>query len=756
MKLYYFTLFIIAFFISFSVSAQYTPEIDSLIKVVDTQKKDTLKANNLNTISWKLKTKDFDKAVYYANTAFDLSVELKFIKGQATAKKNLGGIHYLNSKYADAYQYYSESLILFKKIGDKDGTAKVIRNLGSIFHQQGEYDKALDYFYQSLDIRKELEDKKGIAKLYNAIGLVYSAQGEEGYNDALEYYNKALKISEDLGDKTGLAASYNRIANIYTRYTNPKYDEALSFSLKVLELGEEVGDNRLLAQANQTIGQIYMQKGEGKKTLQFYMNAVKIWEKEGNKFGISTTYNAISNYYLNIEDFDKAEEYALKSLKLATEIKAPILEKTACEYLGKIYGEKNDINKAFAYTVKYFNLKDSLQSEEMANAITTLSMQNEFNSQIQAQKLESEKREIEHKAKEKRARILMFVFLAGLIFMVIFAINIFRSLRNKQRANKLLEEKNAEINAQKNEIQKQHDVVVHQKEEILASISYAEKIQKAVLPSMEYADQIFNDYFILFKPRDIVSGDFYWIKQIRHFTAVVAADCTGHGVPGAFMSMLGGSFLNALVTSRSLDSTADILNKLRHNIKKALHQKGDSGEQKDGMDLALYIIDNKKNTLQFSGAYNPLIIVRNKKEEDLEAEILENKKYKTLSNPEYPNKTLIELKADRQPIGIYIKEKDFTNTTLKLENGDKLYTFSDGFVDQFGGEKGQKYKSKNFKNLLLSIYENSMKAQKQILEDTFKNWISHLKDNGQPYEQIDDIIIIGIKIDEKNDSNPIN
>ncbi len=314
----------------------------------------------------------------------------------------------------------------------------------------------------------------------------------------------------------------------------------------------------------------------------------------------------------------------------------------------------------------------------------------------------------------------------------------------------MLEDKNTEINAQKDEIQKQHDVVVHQKEEILASISYAEKIQKAVLPSMEYADEIFNDYFILFKPRDIVSGDFYWIKQIGHFTAVVAADCTGHGVPGAFMSMLGGSFLNALVTTRSLDSTADILNKLRQNIKKALHQKGNTGEQKDGMDLALYIINNEKNTLQFSGAYNPLMIIRNKKEEELEQEILENERFKILSNKDYPNQTLIELKADRQPIGIYIREKDFTNTTMQLEKGDKLYTFSDGFVDQFGGEKGRKYKSKNFKNLLLSIYESSMVAQKEILENTFKNWISHIKDNGETHEQIDDVIIIGIEIDEKN------
>ena len=747
MKLHYSSLFVILFFISISVSAQYTPEIDSLIKVVNTQKKDTLKINNLNTISWKLKTKDFDKAVSYANTAFDLSVELKFKKGQATAKKNLGGIHYLNGKYADAYQYYSESLIVFKELGDKEGTSKVIRNLGSIFHQQGEYDKALDYFFQSLEIRIELDDKKGIAKLYNGIGLVYSSQGEKNYDNALEYYQKALKISEELEDKKGVAASYNRIANVYTKYTQPKNEEALVFLLKVLELGKEVRDDRLLAQANQMIGQIYESENQNKKALEFYLNALKIWEEQGNDFGVGTTYNSISNYYLKIGKYSDAEKYALKSLYISKQINSPAIKKTAYLYLSIAYNQMNNLKKALDYTQKFYILKDSLQSEDMENAITTLSVQNQFSSQIKEQKLESEKKEIEHIAKEKRARILMFVFLAGLIFMVIFAISIFRSLKNKQRANKMLEEKNTEINAQKDEIQKHHDIVVHQKEEILASISYAEKIQKAVLPSTEYADEIFNNYFILFKPRDIVSGDFYWIKKIQNFTAIVAADSTGHGVPGAFMSMLGSTFLSALITSENIDNTAKILNKLRYNIKKSLRQTGNSGEQKDGMDLALYIINNEKNTLQFSGAYNPLLVVRNKKIENIKQKISENKKFKILSNKEYPNQTLIELKADRQPIGIYLKEKDFTNTTIQLEKGDKLYTFSDGFVDQFGGEKGRKYKTKNFKTLLLSIYENSMKKQKEILETTFKNWISHLKENGQPHEQIDDIIIIGIEIE---------
>ncbi len=299
--------------------------------------------------------------------------------------------------------------------------------------------------------------------------------------------------------------------------------------------------------------------------------------------------------------------------------------------------------------------------------------------------------------------------------------------KEKEVLEDLVKERTLEIEKGRQEVEKQRDIAYKQKQEILDSISYAQKIQEAVLPSKEFADDILNEHFIMYRPRDIVSGDFYWLKRLNNFIAVVAADCTGHGVPGAFMSMLGSSFLNEIVTRRSLDNAGQILNRLRSKVKKSLHQEGKSGEQKDGMDVALLIIDTETLELQYAGAYNPLYIIRkNKKQDKTEDENLAGYE-------------LIQLKADRQPIGIHLLEKEFTNHAFQLEKGDCLYSFSDGYVDQFGGETGGKFKTTRFKELLLSVQGKPMDEQKRILEQNFIKW-------KRDVAQIDDVLVMGIRI----------
>ncbi len=298
---------------------------------------------------------------------------------------------------------------------------------------------------------------------------------------------------------------------------------------------------------------------------------------------------------------------------------------------------------------------------------------------------------------------------------------------------KEIKEKNEELNqlveevtSQKEEIEKQHTLVSKQKDEIISSITYAERIQKAVLPSKEYANEVLPEYFILFKPRDIVSGDFYWMKQLNNFVCIATADCTGHGVPGAFMSMLGSSFLNEIVTSQSIDNTGEILNRLRKKVKQSLKQDGKEGEQKDGMDIAFYIIDTKTLELKYSGAYNPLYIIR----ENMES----SERHSNVLHSE-----LITIKANRQPIAIHIKETEFETQHFQLQKGDCIYTFSDGYPDQFGGEKGGKFKTGKFKKLLLEIYAKPMYKQKEILNKTLKDWMKE-------QDQTDDILIVGVRI----------
>jgi DNA-binding response OmpR family regulator/serine phosphatase RsbU (regulator of sigma subunit) len=300
-----------------------------------------------------------------------------------------------------------------------------------------------------------------------------------------------------------------------------------------------------------------------------------------------------------------------------------------------------------------------------------------------------------------------------------------------------IQQKNTQITTQKNEIEKKS-------KHITDSIYYALRIQKAVLPNENNINNFLTDYFILYNPRDIVSGDFYYIKENNNSIAIVAADCTGHGVPGAFMSMLGSAFINEIISRTEINSAANVLDILRSQVKSSLQQTGKIDEQKDGMDLALCLIDKNTLQIQYSGAYNSIYIIRNKLKITTEVinYIDNNKNINLYNNESNNNYSIIEFKANRQPIGIHIKEKPFENITFQLQKNDCLYTFSDGYQDQFGGQKNEKYSAVRFKNLLLSICDKSMKTQKEILEQNFSQW----KANSH---QVDDVLVIGLNVDFK-------
>ena len=270
-------------------------------------------------------------------------------------------------------------------------------------------------------------------------------------------------------------------------------------------------------------------------------------------------------------------------------------------------------------------------------------------------------------------------------------------------------------------IKEANEKIMHQQKSITDSIMYARKIQRAVLPQPDYIEKCFPKYFVLYRPKDIVSGDFYWITRKAATIMIAVADCTGHGVPGAFMSLLGMSFLNDVLRKNmksffeSKLKASDMLENLRKTLKKALRQASfKTTETKDGIDMAFCIIDLDTNYLQFAGAYNPLIIIRDKE--------------------------IIKLKANKNPIGIYIREEPFTNHEMQLKPGDMLYMFTDGYLDQLGGDKKYKFMIKNFENLLLDIHQKPMDEQKQILKETFAGW----KGN---YPQVDDILVFGFMIE---------
>jgi serine phosphatase RsbU (regulator of sigma subunit) len=583
---------------------------------------------------------------------------------------NISAIYRSWGDYQKAIQFNLENLNLQEEIGDTSSIAKVLGNMGNIYFYMGvDYDRALDYYKRSLELFEYKKDRFWVAQILNNIGLVYLEKEDMG--EALQNYNRALRIFKELNFKPGIAASQNYIGNVYLEGGN--FEEALRLSREALAINQEIGNRREMASNLRDIGRVYFRWGKFTAALDYYNKSLALNSELGHKKEVFEIYKNISEVYKKESKFDLA----------------------------------------LNYFERYSEGKDSSISEEYLNQISEL--ETKYETEKKERELELERTESarnlallqKRDAEVKRQRLLIYSFIMGLIMILVFSSILYKQFRQKQRANILLAEQN-------NEIKSQRDQIYQQKQEITDSIHYASRIQKAILPPLSSLESKLDDHFILYLPRDIVSGDYYWYTMIDNQSVIIAADCTGHGVPGAFMSMLGVSFLNEIVIKNKITKPSEILNMLRKYVVESLHQTGKEGEAQDGMDMAVVKIDHSRFTAEYAGAYNPLFFFR---------------------DDEFQ-----EIRADKMPIGIHsLKSDDFTNHELNLQKGDTLYLFSDGYMDQFGGPKGKKFMAGQFKSLLQKIHKEKFAYQAEILINTFDDWKGNI-------EQIDDILVIGLKM----------
>ena len=679
---------------------------------------------------------------YSALENYKLSIEiLREIddkKALANNYTDIGIIKYLSGDYIVTEEYYNMAVEIHKQLNDEQGLAKVYRNLGNLFLKQGDYPLSIEYYQNSLEISEKLNDLRSASRCYNNIGYIYTET--QRYSWAIDYLKNSLKIKERIGDERGIATALNNIGNVYLK--KKEYDTALIYLSKSLAIRREVKAIRHEAISLQNIGRVYFAQKKYDIAEEFLQNALRIYKMVEESEKIGTIYTELASLKIKEDKFNDAIKFADSSLIIALDLNALPMQKDCYNLLAESYENKHNHSKAYEFLKQYTTVKDSI-SEQVAQKLIVSYTRYKIGKkekEIEAQKLKIETQDVRAKNQEMK----MYFSLSALLVMIVLAIVFYRNFKQKIRANNLLRRQKSEIEDQKEEIEKQRDVVVEQnrivleqKKEITDSIIYAKNIQRAVMPSEEFLKNLLPEYFLMFRPKDIVSGDFYWIKKIKNFIVIAVADCTGHGVPGAFMSMLGSLFLNETVTSRSLDDAGQILDRMREKIKKSLHQSGKEGEAKDGMDISFFIIDSETREVQFSGAFNPLYIIRdNDKINDVGA--LQDLGFSIYQPPEF-KATVIEIKGDRQPISIYMYEKDFTSHTFQLLEGDRIYSFSDGYPDQFGGEKGKKLKAKNFKNLLLACKNRPMKEQEEFMQNSFDEWKGEIG-------QIDDVILMGLEI----------
>ena len=532
------------------------------------------------------------------------------------------------------------------------------------------FQKAVEIYNQSIKLNESISNLNGIAGIHCNLGLIYYDMGE--FENSYNYFYKSYLYRKKNDEKHAII---NQLINISVALNKVgRYDESVKALEEGVNVSRDLNDYEQMRSCYGMLSETYTKAGN--------------FEKAADYFFLYKTVH---------DDILKASEKRHKS---------ELNEATMRVQLAEIERELAETRKRWAN----YELAEISKAYEGLDSTNRALMDSKSKAELMIENLQNkeiianfEKSKIEDKlaieqAKSRSLIVGLGATLIGIIIIVYF-------FWQKRKDNLKLAQ--------------QRDQIDEQRMEIMASIRYAQTIQNAILPDINLEEEILSDSFVFFLPRDIVSGDYFWATRIGNKSIVAAADCTGHGVPGAFLSILGISFLDEIVLKHEIDTASKILDELRLSIKSILSKTED---HHDGMDISLCIIDYEAMELQFAGAYNSLYLIRQGE--------------------------LIEYKADKMPVGMHILdyEKNFTNNTIPLIQNDMLYIFSDGYSDQFGGSKNAKFKTKQFKQLLIKISELPTNQQKDTLKEIHENW------KGDGF-QVDDILIIGIRINEPLNNN---
>jgi len=636
-------------------------------------------------------------------------------KHYANSLVNLGYMAQNDSENKKALSYYDQGLKIQKEIGDKKGLANTLNNIAFIYHLQGDVEKAIEIYQQAMQIQQEIGDKRGIAGSLNNFGFIY--QGQNDAEKALEFYLKSLEVREEIGEKMGIATSLNNIG--YTYLIMGDKEKALGYYERSLKIQEEIGNKKGMAVILSNIGFIYIGEKDYEKALDYYNKSLAILKEIGDKQAIANDLNNIALIFLNKEELKKAFSCASEAMRLAKELGYPETIRNSSHILSKIYSKKNEGMKALEMYELYVTMRDSLNNEATMKAAVEQHAKYTYEKQKLIDDAEHEKQIALSTEHEKKQKILIYSIALGLLLILVFSIFIYNRLQITRRQKSLIEEQKIEVELQKNLIEVKND-------EILASITYAKRIQDAILPPINLIKKFLPDSFILYKPKDVVAGDFYWFETKGDFIFYAAADCTGHGVPGAMVSVVCANSLNRSVNEFGLTDPGEILD----NTTKLVIETFEKSEHdvKDGMDISFIRMNKKTNEIVFAGAQNPLYVFSVIDGQELNKKAIYNESI-----------FLKEYKGDKQPIGKFSDHKPFTSTKVEVKKGDYLFLFSDGFPDQFGGESGRKYMYKPFKKLLMSIVDKDVAKQKEMIEEAFEKWRGNL-------EQVDDVCVIGLRI----------
>jgi serine phosphatase RsbU (regulator of sigma subunit) len=707
----FFAFFIFSSAIAFSQSSR---KIDSLENLVSKVSADSLKTKlHINLFSQYL-LHDSAKSWFHLNQALHL-LKSSDIKYKCVYYYSIGSLfENKQNNFELALKYYNTAIVA----GKEENYPKLYeyeRWYGYTLSKVGDGEKALKHSLIALQYIENKNLSREMPFSYILLGFVYRETGD--HTKALQYFSKSIDFSVKIKDSSYIHTALHEMGNIYTM--NKNFRQAIEYHKKALRLRELLKDSANLMFSYHDIGIEYQYMDSLAQALKSLNKALEISQKQNEPWMSFNALNNICRIEIGQRKFDevKAKLTYLQNLADALKMKSAYLNYYDTRYLySKNIGNFEDALKYYEINQLY---KDSISNEEVRKNI------NELDKKYDSEKKDKEL--IKNQERIKQQRIIIYAVIICLVLVIGFMALVIRQFRQKRKAYKQLELKNTEILLQKEEIQAQaenlekanteillqKEIIEKSHEQITSSITYAQRIQEAVLPQTSLIEKYFPEHFVLFMPRDRVSGDFYFFKHYKNLIFLAVADCTGHGVPGAFMSMLGVAYLNELVRKPEIQSAAELLDELRNHIKNSLQQTGKMGEQQDGMDIAFAVIDMHTNTMNYAGAHNPVLVFRNNE--------------------------LTELKADKMPVGIYPNEQPFTNQYLTLQKGDQLYLYTDGYYSQFSHITKMPMKARYFRDLLTSLHTLSNNEQKQQLENRFEQWRG-------TEAQVDDVLVVGLKI----------
>ncbi|MBU1720172.1 MAG: tetratricopeptide repeat protein, partial [Bacteroidetes bacterium] len=683
-------IFFLMFIFQLVIHPGYGTEKDTLPEVYKACNTDTCRVRILLEIANGFAGKKNDKAEAYAIMALDIAKENKLLAEESNVRTTLGMIYGRGGKYRDAITQSLISADIKRTINDLEGLAKTYNNLGTTYYYKGDYDSGIAFHIKSISIKEEIGDSIGMANSYNNIGNIYNET--DRIEDARKYYNLSLDVARKIGDISAEARAVSNLGLVF--YDMKEFEKAIEFFNKSIDLKLAMNDEKGSSTSLNNLAVVYRDMEENEKALRIFEKVLDIKTKYNDPWGQANTRNNLASCQTKLGNHNGAIKNCSIAYDLADQLGSLPVKRDACQGLFIAYAQSGNFEKAFLNAEEFIILNDSIMNTERDKTIANFREKYETekkekeiqllnkDKELQDAEIKMQQVDLDNKRLQRNGFIIGFIFVGLLVIIAIYAY-IQKRKDNRKLAqqrdeitikNQELEQQKEEISAQRDEIEKQHGIAIiqrdeiqHQKTMITDSISYAQRIQQAILPPIDVIKSVLPGSFVMFQPKDIVSGDFYWVQKVQasngdDIVVAAAADCTGHGVPGAFMSILCSNILNQAIKERDVSDTGGLMNYLSAEIRRSLRRYSSMEEVKDGMDLTLAAINKQKMVMEYSGVHNPLYIVR--------------------------DENVMTLKTDDHPLGEPFSEEfpSYTKYHLDLLSGDWLYMLSDGYPDQFGGE----------------------------------------------------------------------